>query len=113
MMYRMNKSNISMITAIVLLTGTVLTLSSFHSAMAQYTGGETTAPSSLEEQLKLAQEKVSNAQQTGAYGSGTSMVSGNSMETAIFIGVLIAIFGGVAAAFFAMSRSRQRQKATY
>lgn len=112
MMYSMNKSNISMITAIVLLTGTVLTLSSFHSAMAQYTG-ETTAPSSLEEQLKLAQEKVSNAQQTGAYGSGTSMVSGNSMETAIFIGVLIAIFGGVAAAFFAMSRSRQRQKATY
>ena len=112
MMYSMNKSNISMITAIVLLTGTVLTLSSFHSAVAQYTG-ETTAPGSLEEQLKLAQEKVSSAQQTGAYGSGTSMVTGDSMETAIFIGVLIAIFGGVAAAFFAMSRSRQRQQATY
>jgi heme/copper-type cytochrome/quinol oxidase subunit 3 len=111
-MYSMNKSNISMITAIVLLTGTVLTLSSFHSAVAQYTG-ETTAPGSLEEQLKLAQEKVSSAQQTGAYGSGTSMVTADSMQTAIFIGVLIAIFGGVAAAFFAMSRSRQRQKATY
>lgn len=112
MMYSMNKSNISMISAIVLLTGTVLTLSSFHSAVAQYTG-ETTAPGSLEEQLKLAQEKVSTAQQTGAYGSGTSMVSADSMQTAIFIGVLIAIFGGVAAAFFAMSRSRQRQQARY
>jgi len=100
-----------MIAAIVLLTGTVLTLSSFHSAVAQYTGE--TAPGSLEEQLKLAQEKVSTAQQTGAYGSGTSMVSADSMQTAIFIGVLIAIFGGVAAAFFAMSRSRQRQQARY
>jgi hypothetical protein len=99
-----------MMTAIVLLTGAALTLSGFQSALAQY-GGD--SPASIEEQLKLAQEKVSNAQQTGAYGSGTSMVTGDSSQTAIFIGVLIAIFGGVAAAFFAMSRSRQRQPARY
>lgn len=113
-MYSMNKSNILMMTAIVLLTGAVLTFNGFHYAFAQgYTGGAETDASSIEEQLKLAQEKVSNAQQTGAYGSGTSMVSGDSMQTAIFIGVLIAIFGGVAAAFFAMSRSRQREPARY
>ena len=67
----------------------------------------------VEEELKLAQEKVSNAGQQGAYGSGTSMLSADTSQTAIFIVVLVAIFGGVAAAFFAMSRSRHREPAKY
>ena len=84
-------------------------------ALAQYTGGGggTTGGSTLEEQLKLAQEKLQVAGQEGAYGSGTSMVTADTNQTAIFIGILVAIFGGVAAAFFIMSRSRQRQPARY
>jgi H+/gluconate symporter-like permease len=39
------------------------------------------------------------------------MVTGDVNQTMIFIGILVAIFGGVAAAFFIMSRSRQRKEA--
>jgi uncharacterized membrane protein len=41
------------------------------------------------------------------------MLSADTSQTAIFIVVLVAIFGGVAAAFFAMSRSRHREPAKY
>ncbi len=85
-----------------------------HSAVAQYgDGAQVGGAGSLEEQLKLAQEKLAVAGQEGAYGSGTSMVTADTNQTAIFIGILVAIFGGVAAAFFIMSRSRQRQPARY
>ena len=107
----MNRPSILAMTAIIISIGTVFTFVGFESAMAQYTGGGQAGGSSLEEQLKLAQAKVSNAQQEGAYGSGTSMVSGGENQTAIFIVILVAIFGGVAAAFFIMSRSRQREPA--
>jgi hypothetical protein len=102
----MNKPNIWIATAIIMVIGT--TFFGIQSAVAQYTGS-----SNLEEELKLAQEKVSNAGQEGAYGSGTSMVSADTSQTAIFIVILVAIFGGVAAAFFAMSRSRHREPAKY
>ena len=36
------------------------------------------------------------------------MLGVNIDQTAIFVGVLVAIFGGVAAAFFAMSRSKKK-----
>ena len=102
----MNKPNIWIATAIVMVIGT--TFLGFQSAAAQYVGS-----SNLEEELKLAQEKVSNAGQQGAYGSGTSMLSADINQTALFIIVLVVIFGGVAGAFFAMSRSRHREPAKY
>jgi hypothetical protein len=102
----MNKPNIWIATAIVMVIGT--TFLGFQSAAAQYAGS-----SNLEEELKLAQEKVSNAGQQGAYGSGTSMLSADINQTALFIIVLVVIFGGVAGAFFAMSRSRHKEPAKY
>ena len=105
----MNKLNIWIVTAIVMLIGTASL--ELQSAVAQYGGGAQVGGGTLEEQLKLAQDKLQVAGQEGAYGSGTSMVSADSMQMAIFIGILVAIFGGVAAAFFLMSRSRQRQPA--
>ena len=106
----MNRPSILAMTAVILSIGTVFTLVGVQSALAQY-GQAQTGISSLEEQLNLAKAKVSNAQQEGAYGSRTSMVSGGSNQTAIFIGVPVAIFGAVAAAFVIMSRSRQREPA--
>jgi hypothetical protein len=105
----MNKSNILVVTAIVMAIGTAFL--GPQSALAQYSGGEQVGGSSLEEQLKLAQEKLQIAGQEGAYGSGTSMVTGDVSQTMIFIVILVAIFGGVAAAFFLMSRSRTRKEA--
>ena len=105
----MNKLNILIVTGIVMVIGT--TFLEFQSAVAQYGGGAEVGGSTLEEQLKLAQEKLSVAGQQGAYGSGTSMVSGSIDQTLIFIIIIVVIFGGVAAAFFIASRSRQRQPA--
>ncbi len=107
----MIKLNILIATAIVMAIGTAFL--GPQSAVAQYMGGGggETGASSLEEQLKLAQEKLQVAGQEGAYGSGTSMVTGDTSQTIIFIIILVAIFGGVAAAFFLMSRSRQRKEA--
>ena len=106
----MIKLNILIATAIVMTIGTAFLGSQL--AVAQYGGGAQVGGSSLEEQLKLAQEKLQVAGQEGAYGSGTSMVTGDTSQTLIFIVILVAIFGGVAGAFFAMSRSRQRREAT-
>lgn len=109
-MIRMNRLNILIVTATVMMIGTAFL--GLQSALAQYTGGENVGGAgTLEEQLKLAQEKLAVAGQEGAYGSGTSMVTADTSQTAIFIGILVAIFGGVAAAFFIMSRSRQRTPA--
>ena len=60
-------------------------------AKAQYvsSGGPS---ASLEEQLKLAREKVQNAKQTGAYGSGTPMLGVNLNETEIYIIAIVIIF---------------------
>lgn len=52
----------------------------------------------------LAKERLTAAQQNPSTGSGTSFISSESGTTAIFIGVLGAIFGGVAAAFFFKGR---------
>ncbi len=90
-------------------------------AHAQYGvgGNPTTAPS--EEQLQrcdeyeipraqcnenaiLAKERWIYAKESVEKGSGTSMFSTDEMQTWAFIGVLGAIFGGVAAAFFVRGR---------
>jgi hypothetical protein len=102
----MNKPIIMAIVAVSFVIGTI-GLPFFKIVNAQYgTGGN------IEEQLNLAKEKVSNAQQQGAYGSGTAMFGTNIDQTAIFVGALVAIFGGVAAAFFAMSRSKKSVRTT-
>lgn len=94
----------------VILAGALLVVPSIAQlASAQYTGGGST-PGSIEEQLELAKEKISNAQQSGAYGSGTPMLGTNISETVLFIGILVAIFGAVAGMFF--YRSRTAKKAT-
>ena len=83
-------------------------LPSIEIAKAQY-GGVTGG--NIEEQLKLAKEKITNAKSAGAYGSGTPMLGTNINETVLFIIILAVIFGGVAGAFFIMGRSKKREVA--
>ena len=103
----MNKPSL-MATALVILLASAFVLPVIQMVKAQYgtTGGN------IEEQLKLAKAKITNAKTAGAYGSGTPMLGTNINETTIFIAVLVAIFGGVAAAFFIKSRSGAKAQAT-
>jgi hypothetical protein len=84
-----------------------LALTLCQSASAQYTTGQDTGALSVEEQLRLAKEKVSNAQQAGAYGSGTAFFGKNIGEATLYTGAIVAIFGAVAAAFIIGSRSKK------
>jgi hypothetical protein len=104
----MNKPFILATAALVVLIGSAFALPAIQIVKAQYgtTGGN------IEEQLKLAKAKITNAHSAGAYGSGTPMLGGNINETTIFIAILVAIFGGVAAAFFVKSRSGAKTAAT-
>jgi hypothetical protein len=102
----MNKAYLLALSTMALLMATAFILPGIQAANAQYTGGSEAG--SVEEQLKLAREKTSLAEQQGAYGSGTSMVSGTLDNTVLFIIVLVVIFGGVAAAFFAKSRGARK-----
>lgn len=101
----MNSLTVVTIAAIVIAMGP-LALTLYQTASAQYTTGQE-GGLSVEEQLRLAKEKVSNAQQAGAYGSGTSMFGGNVSTTLAITGGLVAIFGAVAAAFIVMSRHKK------
>jgi hypothetical protein len=106
----MEKPSRMALSTLVILAGSSFILPSvLQFAVAQYGAGDTT-PGSIEEQLNLAKEKISNAKQAGAYGSGTPMLGTNISDTVIFIGIMVAIFGGVAGAFF--YRSRTARKAT-
>lgn len=108
----MEKPNRMALSTLIILAGSSLILPSIlQFASAQYgsSGGDTT-PGSIEEQLNLAKEKISNAKQAGAYGSGTPMLGTNISDTVIFIGIMVAIFGAVAGTFF--YRSRTARKAT-
>ncbi|MGD1834559.1 MAG: hypothetical protein ACPKPY_14510 [Nitrososphaeraceae archaeon] len=109
----MNMQNILMMTATVLVLGTAFAIIGSQPAIAQYGVGEQPGAVTLEESLALAEGKVTNAEQAGAYGSGTAMVGVGLNDTAIFVGILVAIFGGVAAAFFIAGRSRKREPARY
>jgi hypothetical protein len=108
----MKKPSMMAMYTIAILAGSSLILPSIlQFASAQYTTGEGTTPGTIEEQLELAKEKISNAKQAGAYGSGTPMLGTNISETVIFIGVLVAIFGAVAAMFFYRSRTAKKAAA--
>lgn len=52
----------------------------------------------------IAKERLLNANANPSTGSGTPMLSTETGQMAVFIGVLGAIFGGVAAAFFFKGR---------
>ena len=107
----MDKLSLMATTALVILLASAFALPVIQMAKAQYTTGGT-SPGGIEEQLKLAKSKITNSEQKGAYGSGTPMLGTNINETTIFIAVLVAIFGGVAAAFFIKSRSGAKAQAT-
>lgn len=105
----MNKAHL-MIAAFSLVMGAILLLPALNIAYAQYSAPAGSGGTTLEEQLKLAKEKISNAQQKGAYGSGTAMFGTNIDSTVIMIIVIAVIIGGVAAAFFVASTSAGRKK---
>lgn len=105
----MNKP-ISLVTVtLVLLMGVAFVFPALETAYGQYVSE---APSSIEEQLDLAKQKIDNAKSAGAYGSGTAMLGTNISETVIMIVILAAIFGGVAAAFFVKGRAGRKEAAT-
>jgi hypothetical protein len=56
------------------------------------------------ENALLAKRRLIYAQDNPSTGSGTPMLSTQEGQTWVFIGVLAAIFGGVAAAFFFKGR---------
>jgi hypothetical protein len=109
----MNKPILMATVALVTLMGTTFAMPAFQIANAQYTGGGggLSVGGSIEQQLKLAREKVSNAQQAGAYGSGTSIFGSgiNLNSTFGFIIIIAVIFGGVAAMFFIRARTPRKE----
>ncbi len=105
----MNKPISLATVTLALLMSVAFVFPALETAYGQYVSE---APSSIEEELNLAKEKVSNAKSQGAYGSGTSMLGANISETVIMIIVLTAIFGGVAAVFFVKGRAGRKEAAT-
>jgi hypothetical protein len=93
----MNKAY-SMVAAFSLVMGSILLLPVLNIAYAQYSGQPGAA--TLEEQLSLAQEKITTAEQAGAYGSGTAMFGTNLDDTVLMIIIITVVMGGMAAAFF-------------
>jgi hypothetical protein len=96
----MNKAH-SMMAAFSLVLGALVLVPSLNIAFAQYSAPAGQGGVTLEEQLQLAKEKISNAQQKGAYGSGTAMFGSNLDNSLILMIIIGVIIGGVAAAFFA------------
>ena len=117
----MNKPIMTALAALAVLSSTMSV------AYAQYggTGGSTgtASPEQLREceQLGvlrencsdvtiLAKKRLTAAQENPATGSGTPMLSTESGQMTVFIGVLAAIFGGVAAMFFIKGRGARPVK---
>jgi|ERR687892_1472485 hypothetical protein len=117
----MNKPIMAALAAMAVLTSTVGV------ASAQYGGGGASVGSASPEQLQeceqlqipretcndvgiLAKKRLTAAQENPATGSGTPMLSTTSGQLIVFIGVLGAIFGGVAAAFFLRGRGAKPVK---
>ena len=97
-----------MVAAFSLVMGSILILPVLNIAYAQYSGQPGAA--TLEEQLTLAKEKISNAQQQGAYGSGNAMFGTNLDSTVLMIILITVIIGGVSAAFFIASGVSSKKK---
>ena len=104
----MNKAHL-MMAAFSLVLGAIVVLPALNIAFAQYVGGPTGGVT-LEEQLKLAKEKIANAKQVGAYGSGTAMFGTNIDNTVIMIIIIAVVIGGVAAAFFAAGVAGKKKR---
>jgi hypothetical protein len=122
----MNKPTIAALAAlaaIAVLTSTT----SVGVASAQYGGAGGSVGTASPEQLQeceqlgvprencndvttLAKKRLTAAQENPATGSGTPMLSTESGQMTVFIGVLAAIFGGVAAAFFFKGRGAKPVK---
>lgn len=107
----MDKAHL-VVAAFSLVMGSVLLLPTLNIAFAQYgTQGEV-GSATLEEQLTLAREKLTNAQQQGAYGSGTAMFGTNLDNTVLTIIIITVIMGGISAAFFAAGGSSKKRTVT-
>ncbi len=104
----MNKA-FSMVAAFSLIMGSILVLPTLNLAFAQYGAQGEVGGATIEEQLQLAREKLTNAQSAGAYGSGTAMFGTNLDNTVIMIVAIVVIMGGVSAAFFAAGRTTGRR----
>ena len=102
----MNSLTVVTIASILIAMGP-FAITFYQTANAQYSGQDTGGALGVEEQLRLAKEKVSNAQQAGAYGSGTAFFGKNIGDAALYTVAIVAIFGAVAAAFIVMSRSKK------
>lgn len=119
----MNKPMMAVLAAMAVLTSTMVT----GVAYAQYTGGGGSVGTASPEQLQeceqlgvprencndvtiLAKKRLTAAQENPATGSGTPMLSTSEGQLIVFIGVLGAIFGGVAAAFFFRGRGAKPVK---
>ena len=119
----MNKPIMAVLAAMAVLTSTTVT----GVAYAQYTGGGGSVGTASPEQLQeceqlgvprencndvtiLAKKRLTAAQENPATGSGTPMLSTSEGQLIVFIGVLGAIFGGVAAAFFFRGRGAKPVK---
>jgi hypothetical protein len=117
----MNKPIIAALAALAVLTSTMSV------AYAQYGGTGGSTGSASPEQLReceqlgilrencsdvtiLAKKRLTAAQENPATGSGTPMLSTESGQMTVFIGVLAAIFGGVAAMFFLKGRGARPVK---
>jgi hypothetical protein len=112
----MNKPILMATIALLTLIGSAFAMPAFQIVNAQYsapTGGY--APTgSIEQQLKLAREKVSNAQGASSIGlgnSGTPMVATGGSSTLMFIIAMVVIFGGVSVAFFIRARAPSKEAA--
>src|SRR5918995_7122525 len=117
----MNKPIMAALAALAVLTSTM----SVAYAQCGGTGGSTgtASPEQLREceQLGvvrencsdvtiLAKKRLTAAQENPATGSGTPMLSTESGQMTVFIGVLAVIFGGVAAMFFIKGRGARPVK---
>ncbi len=111
----MNKLILTATVGLVALMGTAFAMPAFQLAKAQYAAAPGGGGSvSIEQQLKLAREKVTNAQAAGAYGSGTSIFGSgiNLNSTFGFIIIIAVIFGGVAGMFFIRARTPRKEATT-
>ncbi len=117
----MNKPIIAALAALAVFTSTMGVANAQYGATGGSTG--TASPEQLREceQLGvprencsdvtiLAKKRLTAAQENPATGSGTPMLSTESGQMTVFIGVLAAIFGGVAAMFFFKGRGARPVK---
>ena len=102
--------------ALVTLMGSAFALPVFQLVNAQGYGGGgggfSNPNGGIEQQLKLAREKVASVQGASNIGlgnSGTPMIGTNINSTLLFIIAMVVIFGGVSVAFFVRARTPSKE----